>query len=238
MSNNHFVIFSAGRDCAPLVRHNTASVIDQTYDDYTHIVVVDESPCDGGGTMREAMRVSERRRAVYGSVERKHWLGLARDSNISVVSDKDIMVVLDLDDSFADQHVLAHLNEVYEDPSIWVTYGQYVDQSGQLGHCRKWKGVGEPRKMPWIFSHLMTFRGFLWNKIKDEDLKWPTGEYFTASRDLATMWPMLEMAGRARTKFLPWPLVNYTARYDKGFNEEQRRVEAHVRSMPPYKELI
>jgi len=242
--NNHFLVFSAGRDCAPLVRHNVASVISQTYDDYVHVVAVDDSQCDGGATLDEAMKFDRfPNRAVVGSVERLHWIGNAKLA-LDAVEDS-IVVILDLDDSFWDRHVLDILNVVYQDPNVWATYGQYAvvpksersfNKQWFVGHCLPWRGE-HPRSIPWIFSHLMTFRGFLWNSIKDQDLRGPDGQYFHATRDAAVMWPVVEMAGPKRVRFIDRPMVIYTARDNPAFREEQIRNEAILRGMPAYEQL-
>jgi hypothetical protein len=112
----------------------------------------------------------------------------------------------------ADDHVLSYLNEVYQ-KDIWLTYGSFTPLSGRyLGTCqplRHTHTVDESGKWVdnyltpqtyrksgvWVTSHLRTFRKWLFDKIKDEDLKDENGYYKTAW-DMAFMYPMIEMAGK------------------------------------------
>ena len=62
------------------------------------------------------------------------------------------------------------------------------------------------REDTWRASHLKTFKHFLWNKIKTEDLIDEDGNFYEMTYDQAMMLPMLEMSG-PRAKYIPE--VNY-----------------------------
>lgn len=112
--------------------------------------------------------------------------------------DEVIIVTYDGDDWFKDEFVLAYINQVYQNPDVWLTYGQYEEYpSGARGICLPFPDwVHEQhayRDVTWVSSHLRTFYAWLFKHIKKEDLLWE-GEFFPMTWDLAIMFPMLEMA--------------------------------------------
>lgn len=151
----------------------------------------------------------------------------------------EIVVSLDLDDWLARPDALAIVQKHHDD-GAWVTYGSYKHADGRPGHCEQLKG--DPRKVPWVTSHLKTFRAGLFQRIKPEHLKLD-GEWLPHARDLALMFPMLEMAGRERSHFVPEVLVTYNFanagefRNGEAWRNEERRCVAHVRGLKPYERL-
>lgn len=90
---------------------------------------------------------------------------------------------------------------------IWISNSRWLDTNG-----KNFKNYGKAnpknaRFGPWNFSHLRTYRAFLFRLIKDEHLKY-NGEYFKAACDLGYSIPMLEMAGSKHYYFLD--RVTYT----------------------------
>jgi len=125
---------------------------------------------------------------------------------------EEIIVICDGDDWFNDEKVLHYINSVYQDPNVWMTYGQYKRYpSGQIGHCQEIPAIvtknNHFRKYKWVSSHLRTFYAKLFKKIQNEDLLY-NGEFLHAATDMAAMFPMLEMSGN-HAKFIPKPLYIY-----------------------------
>jgi glycosyltransferase involved in cell wall biosynthesis len=126
--------------------------------------------------------------------------------------DDAIIVTLDGDDWFKDEYVLAKIDEVYKDPNVWLTYGQYeVYPDNALGICHaipdqiiKYKAY---RQYEWVTSHPRTFYAWLFKKVKKEDLQ-IDGHFFETAWDQAFMFPMLEMAG-SHIQFIPDILYVY-----------------------------
>lgn len=124
----------------------------------------------------------------------------------------DIVVTIDGDDSLADDYVFSYLNEVYQQ-EIYLTYGSFKPVSGRYsGTCQPLSHthtVDESGKWiyrslttqtyreseVWVTSHLRTFRKWLWDNIKDEDLRDENG-YYQVAWDMAFMYPMIEMADK------------------------------------------
>jgi glycosyltransferase involved in cell wall biosynthesis len=119
--------------------------------------------------------------------------------------DHEIIVTLDGDDAFAHADVLTTINCAYHDSNVWLTYGQYTEYpEGWLGICH---AIPETviasnayRSYEWVTSHLRTYYAWLFKCIKKEDLM-HDNFFYSATADLAIMFPMLEMAG-GRFKFI------------------------------------
>ena len=103
------------------------------------------------------------------------------------------------------------------------------------------------RKDAFRFSHLRTWKSFLWKNIPIENFKETNGEYFKSGADVAYTFPLLELAGEANYKFLP--NVFYVYNGDSPLNDhkegsacgglsEQLRVANIIRNKQPLKKLI
>ena len=110
---------------------------------------------------------------------------------------QDVIVIVDGDDWLYDNDVLGYLNKVYQDPDVWLTYGQFTSLSGRMeNYCRPVTDTKRYRKHEkWTTSHPKTMKRFLWEKIKDIDLRDKNMNYYKRFEDIAYMYPAVEMAG-------------------------------------------
>ncbi|PKN03687.1 hypothetical protein CVU75_00990 [Candidatus Dependentiae bacterium HGW-Dependentiae-1] len=158
--------------------------------------------------------------------------------------DAEIAVILDGDDWFATDQVLARVNQEYANPDVWLTYGQFICYpSNNPGFCKDfpkpiaWANLY--RSYTWVATHLRTFYAGLFKKIAKEDLMYE-GQFLSVLYDQAIMYPMLEMAGN-HVRFIPDVLYVYNQ--DNPINDGkvamQRvlRFERMVRRMPRYARL-
>jgi len=156
---------------------------------------------------------------------------------------EDVIVLLDGDDWFATKYALEYVNNVYtKDSNIWMTYGQYTTVNGnQIGCSREIKSSRDYRTQQWGTSHLRTYKNKIWNKIKDEDFRGSDGEYYPMAWDLAIMYPLIEMSGINRIKFIRAILYKYNnmnpLNDDKKNLGLQQSLDKEIRQKPQYKEL-
>jgi glycosyltransferase involved in cell wall biosynthesis len=200
--NNKFVIFSCGFNCQQYAEKNVKSVRNQTYKNYRHVVIDDASdvPIELDVPM------------IRNEVNQK-WCKNAIDNLI--VEDNDIIVLLDLDDWLVSDSVLEILNNVYNKTNAWVVYSDFVYYPQNI--TSEWiptypKEVLKKRdfrRFTWSFTHLRTFKGFLWHNIKHDDLRGPDGEYTKYTYDQAIGFPILEMAGEKHIHHIRQPLMFY-----------------------------
>lgn len=157
-----------------------------------------------------------------------------------------VVLWLDGDDWLAHDRVVERVVHEYE-AGAWMTWGQYalwdVD-SIRPGHCHDSKHRRACRIEPWYASHLRTFRAGLFQQIRKEDLAFEGETWSSQCCDLATMFPMLEMADD-RGRFIPDVLYvyNYTERRERRHDidgplcDAQERAVKHFRSLPRYPRL-
>lgn len=134
------------------------------------------------------------------------------DSNLD---DEDIICILDGDDFLIRPDVLDIINRLYQDDTL-LTYGQYVWPNGQIGHCAPYtkESFAKLRKGGYWASHMRTFKYKLYKELIRQDpelscYKDKNGNFYTMSCDVATMTPLMEIAGFDRIKFNPEPVYFY-----------------------------
>ncbi len=196
------------------VGKNLRSVFEQDYDNY-RVIYIDD--CSGDQTLEEARELT----AQLGMEERvtfvknPHNLGQIANYYYAIEScdNDEIIVTLDGDDWFAHTGVLSELNRCYNDPNVWITYGQMITYPDY----KKWHAK-EPlfnrlktgnvrahwhcfRYSEWIFSQPRTFYAGLFKRLKLVDMFY-NGGITKVTGDVAMMYPLLEMA-RGHSVFLP-----------------------------------
>jgi hypothetical protein len=170
--------------------------------------------------------------------------------NVSLVIDAldpaTVVLWVDGDDWLAHDQVVERVLREY-DKGAWMTWGQYAHWDVDTihpGHCHDSKHRRACRIEPWYASHLRTFRAGLFQQIDKEDFAFEGEKWSPQCCDLATMFPMLEMADD-RGAFIPDVLYvyNYTQRRERKHDfsgplcDAQERAVHHFRSMPRYPRL-
>jgi len=154
---------------------------------------------------------------------------------------RDICVSIDADDYLPDREVFARILAAYDDGQTWLTWGNHCWTDGRPAICGPLEDASQIRKVSWRTSHLRTWRLFLWRLIRSEDFLGPDGLPLRVAGDLASMFPMVEMAGNAHVKFLE--TINYVYNRenpDSNFRirpEEQLRNATFLRNKPPCQQL-
>lgn len=130
--------------------------------------------------------------------------------------ENEVIFLLDGDD-FLPDNALERIAQVYEDDSVWLTYGNYKPWPRNTGQTLA--SQYEPqvirrrefRTAPSHFNHPITFRRFLFDHLQDADLQTDDGRWFTGGYDRVIMAPFLEMASN-NYMFIDEPLYFYNAR--------------------------
>lgn len=116
-------------------------------------------------------------------------------------SGDEICVEVDGDDWLPNPNVLGNINQVYQDPNVWMTSGSFKYHDGRPGFANPPTSI-DVRKQTFTLSHMRTWKAWLWKKIEIEDLKDENGNYWEVAGDLAFMFPMFEMCGLEHYRFL------------------------------------
>lgn len=251
-----FLVVSASYQCAQWVARSLRSVQAQSYPHFRHVLVDD---CSTDGTpriAREAVAGDDRFSVVVNTDRRYPLANIVRGVEAIGGGAEDVIVVLDGDDWLKHPRVLEHLAAVYRDPEVWLTYGSHeLLKRGRratllgrqvVGRCYAYPEVvaelGAYRYYDFIAQHLRTSRRFLWQAIRDEDLRDDDGGYYRAAADVATMLPMLEMATPKHWRHIDEVLHVYNNQHTlsenrPGSRSEQLRVSMLVRAKPRYAPL-
>jgi hypothetical protein len=90
----------------------------------------------------------------------------------------------------------------------------------------------------WTTSHLKTFKKKAWDLIDEDDFKDEQGNWLQTCGDLAMMYPIIEMAGDARIRFISKVLYIYNDtnpnNHTKTIPETSTMIAKYLQSLPRY----
>lgn len=200
---NNFVILITSYNNERWASQNIESVLCQTYQNF-RIVYYNAASTDKTYDIVKKYSDKDARIKLVSSPERhiKTWF-LERLSDYEIIQDSDIVCILDGDDFLANEEVLDYLNEVYNKTNCWITYGGMVIWNGGEDISEPFPQNSESplevkqnklyRKDLWRYSHMRTYRGFLWNRINKSEWKSKENDNYIMVEDLVTMYSCLEM---------------------------------------------
>jgi glycosyltransferase involved in cell wall biosynthesis len=243
-----FVIVVPSYNNAEWVEKNLGSIVCQKYDNFRVIYVNDASTDNTLERVNDFIiqhQMAHRFDVVNNEVNKGGCENIYRAVNSCC--DDEIVLLLDGDDWLAHDGVLARLNEIYANPSTWITYGSYIEYPTYgytvANFAKKLPDtvvenntVRNHTRKQWCLSHLRTFYAGLFKKIAIEDLQWD-GKFFDASSDIAFMIPMVEMAGK-HAKYLDEIFYIYNRATplndNKVRSKRQLQLTEHILDLPPY----
>ena len=181
---------------------NLDSVFSQKYENY-RIIYIDDCSGDRTGDLVEQYvkeKGQDHRFLLIKNTER--YLKMANTYRAyHLCNDTDVIIELDGDDWLMHDQVFARYNEIYRNPNIWMTYGNFMewptgspqimteieDEVIQANSFRK-------KKECCFWAGLRTYYAWLVKEIKLKDVLF-RGEFLPMTSDTAIMLPMFEMAG-------------------------------------------
>jgi glycosyltransferase involved in cell wall biosynthesis len=225
---------------------NLDSVFMQVYTNY-RIIYIDDCSLDNNATLVEAyIHQRDQAHRVHLIKNSQHRGALANHyTAVQLCKDDEIVVQLDGDDWFAHEYALQRINQEYENPDVWLTYGQF-----EVYPDKRFPGTSQ--KMPqhvinknsyrehkWITSAPRTFYAGLFKQIQRKDLMYQ-GDFYPIACDWAFMFPMLEMA-HGRIAFIPDIIYVYNCQTpNNDFKTRlklQKKVGDSIRKLPKYKRV-
>lgn len=245
IEEKHFVILMCGFNTEKYVEKALQSVLEQEYTNYRLIYIDDASQDNSYHLVKTTLEKKKQieNLLIQNPVNVGAMANLKR--GFDLCKDHEIIVHLDADDLLTHPYVLKKLNEIYANPDIWLTYGSYLDipthAPGKFARPipKNILQKGKIRKHPWSSSHLRTYYAALAKKIRIEDLK-IDGKFLPSTSDLATMYPMIEMAG-THAYFVPECLHQYLISNPTSDcyirQNTQKAVEDKIREKPAYAPL-
>lgn len=215
MTDIHVLIPSY--NCQPWIERCLESVSAQAHAP-VQVLVIDDASTDPHYEPL-AREVCERYGFSYHRNERnmKCPYNLRLGIDMLAPKEEDVIFLLDGDDFLPHPKVFSRFAEVYSDPDVWLTYGNYQPHPRNTGqnlayaYPRQVVKDRSFRTAAACFNHPLTFRKFLWDEVTDADMQTNNGRWFTGGYDMVIMSPMLEMCGEKHYKFLNETLYMYNA---------------------------
>jgi glycosyltransferase involved in cell wall biosynthesis len=250
MIQNRFILISTVYNKEKWISFNVNSVKQQSYKNFLAAYAYDVSQDKTIWELYRSISQDERFHIITNE---------DKDSQISnfmycynklkernLVNPDDIIVEVDADDWLLHPFVFDYLNEAYQDPNVWMTYGHYIEYpSGKTGghfHMHL-PDSNDIRQNPFAYSHLKTYKAWLFDKVPREYLIDPrTGKYWKTTADFAMCMPMVEMAGRDRIVRFDQPVYVYNTSDDLGSESKtnlaaQKEAEQLIRQFKPLERL-
>lgn len=221
------------------------SILFQTDSDFEVYIIDDISEDKTVEIIKKKVDDDKRFKVIINSEKKFKLRNL--DETISLFEDEDIVIELDGDDYLATANVVEDIRKIYKNENVWLTNGSFIYSSGGQGFSRKCN-PNTVRNDEFRFSHLRTWKSFLWKSIPKDYLLDQNGEYFKSAADVAYCFAMLELAGDENYLYLPniYYVYNANSPYNdhkqgsatgRGFSE-QSRCSRIIRSKPKLKKLI
>lgn len=240
--SSHFKIIIPMFNCSLWATKCLDSVIKQKYKDWQAIVAIDPSTDNTVEVVSSFLKSNRGHNIILlNNNVRKHVPKNQIDAiDAANPNNEDVLIFLDGDDWLYDNTVLDYLNHVYSDESIWITWGNYVySHNNKVGGASGIYPNTNNIRNVWQFSHLKTFKYFLWKNINHSDLKQiGTDKYYTVAGDMAVMYPMVEMAGKEHSKFIE--KIMYVYNYSSPYNDDKinrtlgHKFATEIRKRTPY----
>jgi glycosyltransferase involved in cell wall biosynthesis len=223
---NRIVVVIASYNNVPWYKQNLDSLFWQKYNNW-HAIYIDD--CSTDGTYEAVCNyvqqcgMQSKVTVIRNPVRLASAVGNHYAAIHTYCKREDIVVIVDGDDNLVPnevvpdvngQGVLTFINKVYQDESVWITYGQFRERNSHApGFCVPYPpsvvARNEFRYYAHGPSHLRTFKAGLFMKIVAQDLQDHDGRFLWMSGDLAAMLPMLEMAQKNHFRFIPTVLLDY-----------------------------
>lgn len=244
-NERHIVVVTASYNNAEYFIKNLASVFDQKYENY-HLIYVNDCSQDNTSqlvTSYVAQRGMQDKVLYINNVD--HRYALANQYRAAhLCKPTDIIVILDGDDWLAASDIFSYLNEVYSDPNVWTTYGQFIQYPSQhRGWCKALPddivAANSLRSYTHAPSHLRTFYAQLFHNIMLEDLFYEN-DFFHMTGDNAFTLPIYEMAGKHH-RFIERVLMVYNIGNPINDHKKvpglQQKLDQLIRGRAAYKPL-
>ena len=235
------IILTTTFNCEKYVEKSLLSIMSQSFKDFK-CYITDDLSTDNTVKIIEDCIKNDSRFILIKNKSKMYQVGnydqIIRGMDIP---DNEICVEVDGDDWLPDSKVLERINDIYKDENVWLVNGSFKYSDGRSGFAKKPDNFDSIRKEVFTLSHIRTWKSFLWKKIEVSDLKDENGNYWSAAGDLSFMFPMVEMCGIERYRFMEE--INYIYNETNPLNEHKvylpkiGEIVNKIRNKKPYSKL-
>jgi|LakMenEpi03Aug12_release.lakeMendotaPanAssembly.Ray.scaffolds.fasta_scaffold335431_1 glycosyltransferase involved in cell wall biosynthesis len=201
---NNFLILVCFYNAESFIERCIGSILSQDYKNFRILLIDDASTDNGFDLIDEDEKIikiknKENKGLLYSYA---HYLP-------TYANDGDIVVVVDGDDALQGNKSLSYLNDFYNEHKCLVTYGQSIWTDGRKGFARPYteQEFKNLRRTQFLASHLRTFKYQCFKELMIQDqnfdcFKDKNGDYYMMAGDVATMYPIMEIAGFENVKYI------------------------------------
>ena len=218
---NNFVIIVASYNNEKYYKRNLDSILFQNYPaSHYRIIYTNDMSKDQTGQLVQKYVSAKNKWSIFTFIDntKRLWAMENLYNMFKMCKPNEIAVIVDGDDWLIDSEVLNYLNSVYQDPNVWITYGNYQTSSWikVMNHVNRQLPAEVIRtnsyrkyfkEHGYCISHLRTFRISLFDKCDHELLK-KDGKFYQTTCDVALMSMLLEQCN-GNFKYLTKPLYIY-----------------------------
>ncbi|QIH36740.1 glycosyltransferase family A protein [Sphingobacterium sp. DR205] len=232
-------VISPFRNVSLFIDEYITTVEKQKYSDF-NIHLIDDASTDGG----ISKFITDSRFSLIENPIRQFALKNIVDTLLRRdFGDDDIICLIDADDILPHDYVFTIINQLYNDESLLFTYGSVRVLGNYIceGTPYSIEEFSTLRKSEWKVSHLRTFRYKLFKEYQRLDprflqLKDLNLDFLKMPYDMALLFPLMEIAGFERIRFIESVLYEYRFHSNNDHNisrEEQYRGEKIIRNKIP-----
>jgi glycosyltransferase involved in cell wall biosynthesis len=248
--DNKFIIISTVYNKEKWIGFNINSIKQQSYKNFTAIYAYDQSSDNTLEELDKHIGKDDRFHIVFNKNQDSQisnfMYAYEYMKSLNQIEPEDIIVEVDADDWLLHPFVFDYLDQAYQDPNIWMSYGHYIEYPSREvgGHFHMHlPDDNNIRQNPFAYSHLKTYKAWLFDKVPREYLIDPrTKKYWKTTADFAMCMPMVEMAGKDRVIRFDQPLYVYNTSEDLPSESKtnlaaQKEAERLIREFKPLERL-
>jgi len=222
MIKNKFCVIMPTYNAEQYVEEALESLIAQTYTNWEAIVIND---CSTDHTLALVQGVAKKEPRIHIHTPNEKKCALENTVigiKMLCKGEEDIVVILDGDDKLKGPDVLDYLNKEYQ-KNIWTTWGNFELLSD--GQPCTYQDPKTKKIVPWadkldkpfnrremgrfLFSHLRTYKYWLFKQIHEADFLDAQGNYYTTAGDVIVSLPLIEMAGLKHSENISKVMYTY-----------------------------
>ena len=201
------IILTTSYNCEKYIEKSLLSIMSQRFKDFTCYITDDLSTDNTIEVIKKTIAGDDRFILIENFNKMYQPGNYDQVIRWRAINGDEICVEVDGDDWLPNSNVLGLINETYDDKDVWMTSGSFKYSTGANGFSVPPSSFDNIRKQNFTLSHLRTWKAWLWNKIREEDLKNSEGNYWDVAGDLSFMFPMFEMSGEKHYRYLS--SINY-----------------------------
>lgn len=240
-NNTEFVFIIPSFNNEKWIKNNLHSIMKQQYP-FWRVIYIDDASTDNTASMFHAIigasKHSNRFKYLKNGTNKKQAFSRYRGYHDKTCMNEEVAILLDGDDWLYDEHVLTHLNRLYKDNDIVMTWGQFYyhgkNNNRLSGFGTYPADIDNYRLYPrMVCQHLRTAKIKLLRSIPKQYLTDDRNNWYECCTDVAENMCLLELADKkfrnAQKPLCVYNAVNSMLYPNSYYNTEQFKEKKQIR---------